>query len=124
MASGESHAAKQDAWGRNLADAIPPEIPLLRPVLSGGFNNAAIGSRNRIVNQTADTYRNSVTDLQTAAANKSVASSKQYESDIGSQLTNRPVSKSLESMPALARPSAVTNVPPHNHEPESIRIIV
>jgi hypothetical protein len=82
MAAGESHAAKQDAWGRNLAEAVPPEVPIIRPVLSGGFGNAAIGSRNRIVNQTADAYRDSVTGLQGTAAQKSVASSQQYESDI------------------------------------------
>ena len=54
--SAESHAAKNDAWGRNLAEALPPEIPVLRPVLSGGFQNAAIGNRNCGVNQTADVY--------------------------------------------------------------------
>jgi hypothetical protein len=80
--AGESHAAKNDLWGRSLAEAIPPEVPIIRPALSGGFQNAAIGNRNRIVNQTADTYRDSVTGLQGTAASKSVASSQQYESDI------------------------------------------
>src|SRR5438309_2271844 len=57
MAAAESHAAKNDQWGRNLADLLPPEIPIVRPLLSGGFQNAAIGNRNRGVNQTADAYR-------------------------------------------------------------------
>ncbi len=70
-----------DLWGRNLAEAVPPEIPILRPVLSGGFQNAAIGNRNRGVNQTADAYRDSVTGLQNTAADKSVSSSQQYQSD-------------------------------------------
>jgi len=82
MAAGESHAAKNDLWGRSLAEAVPPEIPIVRPALSGGFQNAAIGNRNRIVNQTADVYREGVTGLQNTAADKSVASSQQYESDI------------------------------------------
>src|SRR5713101_9894291 len=55
MAAAESHAAKNDQWGRNLADLLPPEIPIVRPLLSGGFQNAAIGNRNRGVNQSADT---------------------------------------------------------------------
>lgn len=82
MAAWESHAAKNDAWGRNLAEALPPEIPLLRPFLSGGFQNAAIGNRNSGVNQTADAYREGVTGLQNTAADKSIASSQQYESDM------------------------------------------
>jgi hypothetical protein len=82
MAAGESHASKLDAWGRNLAESIPPEIPIVRPLLSGFFGNAAIGTRNRTVNQTADAYRNSVTGLQNTAADKSVATSQQYESDM------------------------------------------
>jgi hypothetical protein len=82
MAAAESQAAKNDAWGRNLAEALPPEIPILRPALSGGFQNAAIGNRNRGVNQTADVYRDGVTGLQNTAASKSVSSSQQYESDL------------------------------------------
>ena len=82
MAAVESHAAKNDAWGRNLAEALPPEIPVLRPALSGGFQNAAIGNRNRGVNQTADTYRDGVTGLQNTATGKSISSSQQYESDM------------------------------------------
>ena len=82
MAAGESHAAKNDLWGRNLAEAVPPEVPILRPVLSGGFQNAAIGNRNRVVNQTADAYQGDVTGLQNTAASKSVASSQQYEADM------------------------------------------
>jgi hypothetical protein len=82
MAAVESHAAKNDQWGRNLAEALPPEIPILRPALSGGFQNAAIGNRNRGVNQTADAYREGVTGLQNTAADKSIASSQQYESDM------------------------------------------
>ena len=73
MAAFESHAAKNDAWGRNLAEALSPEIPVLRPALSGGFQNAAIGNRNRGVNQTADVYRDGVTGLQNTAASKSVS---------------------------------------------------
>jgi hypothetical protein len=80
MAAAESHAAKNDAWGRNLAEALPPEIPILRPVLSGGFQNAAIGNRNRGVNQTADAYRDGVTNLQNTATSQSISSSQQYES--------------------------------------------
>jgi hypothetical protein len=82
MAAAESHAAKNDQWGRNLADLLPPEIPIVRPLLSGGFQNAAIGNRNRGVNQTADTYRDNVTGLQNRAASKSVSSSQQYEADM------------------------------------------
>src|SRR5216683_724365 len=82
MAAGESHAAKTDAWGRNLKEAVPPEIPILRPALGGGFENAAIGTRNRTVNQTADVFRESVTGLQKTAADKSVSSSQQYQSDM------------------------------------------
>jgi hypothetical protein len=82
MAAAESHAAKNDAWGRNLAEALPPEIPVLRPVLTGGFQNAAIGNRNRGVNQTADAYRDGVTGLQNTAANRTVSSSQQYEADM------------------------------------------
>jgi hypothetical protein len=79
---GGNHAAKNDAWGRNLAEALPPEIPIVRPALSGGFQNAAIGNRNRGVNQTADVYRDGVTGLQNSAASKSIASSQQYSSDM------------------------------------------
>jgi hypothetical protein len=82
MAAADSHAAKNDLWGRNLAEAVPPEIPVLRPVLSGGFQNAAIGNRNRGVNQTADAYRDGVIGLQNTAASKSISSSQQYESDM------------------------------------------
>src|ERR1041384_676651 len=82
MAAAESHAAKNDAWGRNLAEAVPPEIPILRPVLSGGFQNVAIGNRNRGVNQTADAYRDGVTNLQNTATSQSISSSQQYESDM------------------------------------------
>ena len=78
----ESHAAKQDLWGRNLSEAVPPEIPVIRPVLSGFFQGAAISNRNRGVNQTTDTYRDCVTDLQNTATDKSVAISQQYESDM------------------------------------------
>src|SRR5438132_1480986 len=67
-AAWESHAAKQDLWGRNLSEGVPPEIPIIRPVLSGFFQGAAISNRNRGVNQTADTYRDSVTGLQNTAA--------------------------------------------------------
>jgi hypothetical protein len=49
---------------------------------SGGFQNAAIGNRNRGINQTADAYRDDVTGLQNTAASKSVSSSQQYESDM------------------------------------------
>src|ERR1700682_3251280 len=79
-AAWESHAAKQDLWGRNLSEGVPPEIPIIRPVLSGFFQGAAISNRNRGVNQTADTYRDSVTGLQNTAADKSVSTSQQYES--------------------------------------------
>src|SRR5260370_876334 len=82
MAAAESHAAKNDQWGRNLADLLPPEIPIVRPLLSGGFQNAAIGNRNRGVNQTADAYRDTATGLQNTAASKSVSSSQQYENDM------------------------------------------
>jgi hypothetical protein len=82
MAAGEAHAAKNDLWGRNLAESMPPEIPLIRPMLSGGFQNAAIGNRNRVVNQTADAYRTNVTGLQNTAADKSVSSSQQYEGEM------------------------------------------
>src|ERR1051326_8457953 len=82
MAAAESHAAKNDAWGRNLAEAVPPEIPILRPVLSGGFQNVAIGNRNRGLNQTADAYRDGVTNLQNSATSQSVSSSQQYESEM------------------------------------------
>src|SRR6266853_5164503 len=58
-AAWESHAAKQDLWGRNLSEGVPPEIPIIRPVLSGFFQGAAISNRNRGVNQTADAYRDS-----------------------------------------------------------------
>src|SRR5882672_6567482 len=43
-AAWESHAAKQDLWGRNLSEAVPPEIPILSPILSGAFQNAEIGN--------------------------------------------------------------------------------
>jgi hypothetical protein len=82
MAAGESHAAKNDLWGRNLSEAVPPEIPLIRPLLSGGFQNVAIGNRNRVVNQSTDAYRDNVTGLQNTAASKSVSSSQQYESEM------------------------------------------
>src|SRR5438445_1946367 len=82
MPAAESHATKHDQWGRNLADLLPPEIPIVRPLLSGGFQNAAIGNRNRGVNQTADAYRDNVTGLQNTAASKSVSSSQQYETDM------------------------------------------
>jgi hypothetical protein len=82
MAAAESHAAKNDQWGINLAEAVPPEIPIVRPILKGGFQNAAIGNRNQGVNQSADAYRDSVTGLQKTAADKSVASSQQYQSDM------------------------------------------
>lgn len=78
----ESHAAKQDLWGRNLSEGVPPEVPIIRPVLSGFFQNSAMSNRNRGVNQTTDTYREGVTGLQTTAASQSVASSQQYESDM------------------------------------------
>jgi hypothetical protein len=81
-AAADAHAAKNDQWGRNLADLLPPEIPIVRPLLSGGFQNAAIGNRNRGVNQSADVYRDTATGLQNTAASKSVSSSQQYESDI------------------------------------------
>lgn len=64
------------------AEAVPPEVPIVRPALSGGFQNAAIGNRNQGVNQTADIYREGVTGLQNTAASKSVSSSQQYESDM------------------------------------------
>jgi hypothetical protein len=82
MAAWESHAAKNDQWGRNLAEALPPEIPVVRPALSGGFQNAAIGNRNTGVNQTADAYRDGVTGLQNTATGRSISSSQQYESDM------------------------------------------
>ena len=82
MAAAEAHAAKNDAWGRNLAEAVPPEFPIVRPVLSGGFHNAAIGNRNRGVNQTADAYRDGVTGLQNTATSQSISSSQQYESEM------------------------------------------
>jgi len=82
MAAADSHAAKNDLWGRNLSEAVPPEISILRPVLSGGFQNAAIGNRNRGVNQTADAYRDGVTGLQNTATDRSISSSQQYESDM------------------------------------------
>jgi len=81
-AAWESHAAKQDLWGRNLSEGVPPEIPIIRPVLSGFFQSAAISNRNRGVNQTTDAYREGVTGIQTTAASKSVESSQQYESDM------------------------------------------
>jgi hypothetical protein len=82
MAAAESHAAKNDQWGLNLAEAVPPEVPIVRPILKGGFQNAAIGNRNQGVNQSADAYRDSVSGLQKTAADKSVASSQQYQSDM------------------------------------------
>jgi hypothetical protein len=82
MAAAESPAAKNDLWGRSLAEAFPPEIPFLRPILSGGFHDVAIGNRNRGVNQTADSYRDGVTNLQNTATSQSVSSSQQYESDM------------------------------------------
>jgi len=82
MAAAESHAAKNDQWGINLAEAVPPEVPIVRPILKGGFQNAAIGNRNQGVNQSADAYRDNVTGLQKTAADKSVASSQQYQGDM------------------------------------------
>src|SRR5215813_8091907 len=81
QAAAESHASKNNQWGGMLAEALPPEIPIVRPVLRGGFDNAATGNRNRGVNQSADTYRDSVTVLQNTAASKYVSSTQQYESD-------------------------------------------
>ncbi len=82
MAAAESHASKNDQWGTNLSDAVPPEIPIVRPLLKGFFQNAGITNRNQGVNQSADTYRDSVTGFQNTAADKSVASSQQYQSDM------------------------------------------
>lgn len=82
MAAGESHAAKNDLWGRSLAEAVPPEIPILRPVLSSGFQSAAISNRNRAVNESTDANRDTVTGLQNSAADKSVSSSEQYAGEI------------------------------------------
>jgi hypothetical protein len=82
MGAAESHAAKNSLWGGMLAEGLPPEIPVVRPILRGGFDNAAIGNRNRGVNQSADAYRDSVTSLQNTAASKSVSSSQQYEADM------------------------------------------
>ena len=81
-AAGDSHAAKLDAWGRNLKEAIPPEIPLVRPMLGGGFENYAISSRNRGINESNDIYRDTASVLQNTAASKSVSSSQQYESEM------------------------------------------
>ena len=82
MAAAESHASKNDQWGTNLSEAVPPEIPIVRPLLKGFFQNAGITNRNQGVNQSADTYRDSVTGFQNTAADKSVASSQQYQSDM------------------------------------------
>ncbi|PYS27314.1 MAG: hypothetical protein DMF75_20600, partial [Acidobacteria bacterium] len=82
MAAAESHAAKNDQWGTNLSEAVPPEIPIVRPLLKGFFQNAGITNRNQGVNQSADAYRDSVTGLQKTAADKSVASSQQYQGDM------------------------------------------
>jgi hypothetical protein len=82
MAAGEATAAKTDLWGRSLEEAIPPIVPLVRPALSGGLHNKAIGIRNRTVNQTADAYQEGVTGLQNTAAAGSVASSQVYESEV------------------------------------------
>ena len=59
-AAWESHAAKQDLRARNLSEGVPPEIPIIRPVLSGFFQGAhdgpeyargaAISNRNQGVN--------------------------------------------------------------------------
>src|SRR5437773_3067066 len=82
MAAAESHAAKNDQWGTNLSDAVPPEIPIVRPLLKGFFQNAGITNRNQGVNQSADAYRDNVTGLQKTAADKSVASSQQDQGDM------------------------------------------
>jgi len=82
MAAAESHASKNDQWGTNLSEAVPPEIPIVRPLLKGFFQNAGITNRNQGVNQSADTYRDGVTGLQNTAADKSVASSQQYQGDM------------------------------------------
>src|SRR5438477_7019380 len=82
MAAAESHAAKNDQWGTNLSEAVPPEIPIVRPLLKGFFQNAGITNRNQGVNTSADSYRDGVTGLQNTAADKSVASSQQYQGDI------------------------------------------
>jgi hypothetical protein len=82
MAAAESHAAKNDQWGTNLSDAVPPEIPIVRPLLKGFFQNAGITNRNQGVNQSADAYRDNVTGLQKTAADKSVASSQEYQGDM------------------------------------------
>src|SRR2546430_1224951 len=82
MAAAESHASKNDQWGTNLSEAVPPEIPIVRPLLKGFFQNAGITNRNQGVNQSADTYRDSVTGFQNTAADKSVGSSQQYQGDM------------------------------------------
>ena len=82
MAAAESHASKNDQWGTNLSEAVPPEIPIVRPLLKGFFQNAGITNRNQGVNQSADAYRDNVTGLQKTAADKSVASSQQYQGDM------------------------------------------
>lgn len=82
MAAGEATAATTDLWARSLEEAIPPIVPLMRPALSGGLHNKAIGIRNRTVNQTADVYQERVTGLQNTAAAGSVAASQLYESEV------------------------------------------
>ncbi|HYX31275.1 MAG TPA: hypothetical protein VE863_22255 [Pyrinomonadaceae bacterium] len=82
VAAAEAHATKNDQWGTNLSEAVPPEIPIVRPLLKGFFHNAGITNRNQGVNQSADAYRDSVTGFQKTAADKSVASSQQYQGDI------------------------------------------
>src|SRR2546423_10941750 len=47
MSAAESHAAKNDQWGTNLSEAVPPEIPIVRPLLKGFFQNAGITNRIR-----------------------------------------------------------------------------
>ena len=51
-------------------------------MLSGGFQNVAIGNRYRGLNQTADAYRDGVTNLQNSATSQSISSSQQYESEM------------------------------------------
>src|SRR6266545_4742464 len=101
MAAFESPAAKNDAWGRNLAEALPPEVPI--PALSGSFQNAAFGNRNHGVNQTADAYRDGVTGLQNTAASNSVSSSQQYESDMKVAIDKQAGEQMQASIPVLVR---------------------
>src|SRR5215470_12913331 len=53
LAAAEAHASKNDQWGINLSEAVPPEIPIVRPLLKGFFHNAGITNRNQGVNQSA-----------------------------------------------------------------------